>query len=115
MSVGLLYHFTCAHGHAGVERDGFLAPHAHVLLPELGPLVWLTEDPEPDRLAVGLSSTIITCDRMAHRYDVAPETVPDLTWWPFVRDRCAPAVVADLERYGRPSTWWLARSPVLIA
>jgi hypothetical protein len=70
-------------------------------------VIWLTSDPWPARVAAGLTSNLIGCDRMESRY-----VVSDLgACRPWIgspeREGADPAVVADLERYGRPETWWL--------
>lgn len=111
-----LYHFTCTdHGDPAIQASGTLRPNRHPLLPGLGPIVWLTDQPEPHRDAVGLtSSTLLSCDRMAVRYELDQSTITGLIWWPFVRDRCSWTVVADLERYGSPMHWWITGKPILL-
>ena len=108
-----LYHFTCVdHGHPAIQASGVLRPNLHRLLPELGPIVWLTDLAEPTRDAVGLTSVHLSCDRLAVRYELRQGAVADLQWWPFVRERCAPNVVADLQRFGLSSHWWITGKPV---
>jgi hypothetical protein len=109
MASETLWHFTCDHAHAAIGNRGLLRPNAHPLIPELGPVIWLTSDPSPTRDAVGLSSTYITCDRMAYRYRaVDPEVVP----WADARRNVDPRVVTVLESHGDPGTWWLASASV---
>lgn len=112
----VLYHFTCGdHGVPGIEVDGHLRPNEHPLLRNLGPVVWLTDLAEPTKPdAIGLTSRYLQCDRMAVRYVVYRDDVPGLVWWPFVRQGCDPGVVADLERYGWPTRWWLGRGNIPI-
>jgi hypothetical protein len=114
-----LYHFTCLdHGDPGILRTGFLRPHPHPSLPELGPVVWLTEIAVPTHpYDLGLTSDRLSCDRMAVRYTLAHEDVPGLRWWPIARRACDPKVVRDLDSFGRPLTWWVAteRVPVDLA
>jgi hypothetical protein len=44
----VLWHYTCAdHGAPGIDRTGELRPNRHPLLPELGPVVWLTDLTDP--------------------------------------------------------------------
>lgn len=119
-----LWHYTCAdHGLVGIEAaGGVLQPNAHPLLPELGAVVWATEDETlADPAAVGfapgalpwtLAKRLLHCDRTAVRYEVPTAKA---TWWPFVRGRCEPAVVADLESYGKPHEWWVVFGPVAVA
>lgn len=111
----LLYHFTCRdHGAPAIDAAGHLVPRRHPLLPGLGPLVWLTDLPDPPRDALGLTSDVLSCDRMAVRYEASTDIIPDLTWWPFLRDRGDAEVVRDLESYGSPLHWWVARGNVPI-
>lgn len=104
-----LWHFTCGHGYRAIGKRGILKPNPHPLLPELGPVVWLTVHPMPSRDAVGLSSRTLRCDRMAYRYRVR---LQQPVHWPDVRDRAKPEILRDLEAYGEPETWWLAFEPV---
>lgn len=106
-----LWHFTCEHGYAGLRDRGLLRPNRHPLLPHLGPVIWMTMDPEPKRDAVGLSaSVLLTCDRMAYRYSVRP--APSCVSWMEVRDEADPRVLATLESFGAPETWWISRLPL---
>lgn len=66
-----LYHYCCDHSRVGIDADGVLHP---------GPdgLVWLT-DLAPDALpreqlrkALGLTSTMLKCDRLGHAYQANP-------------------------------------------
>lgn len=110
----ILYHYTCAdHGAPGIEADGFLRPNLHPMLRALGPVVWLTDLAHiADPKVVGLTATTLHCDRTAIRYVVFATDVVGLTWWPFARSICDPVVVADLESYGWPTRWWIARENV---
>lgn len=101
-----LYHFTCDHGYEGIQKTGVLVTHPNGLLSALGPLLWLTDDAEPTRDSVGLTSTYLDCDRLAHRYIVHTRAaVP----WVEVRARANPEIVAILERFSAPEHWWVAR------
>lgn len=115
----LLYHFTCCdHGMPGIERTGELRPHLHPLLPEIGPVVWLTDIANITHCganAVGIErtlGTILSCDRTEMRYVVDPARCPGLIRWDEVRGLCNPLVVDDLEEFGWPARWWIARGPV---
>lgn len=111
--MSALYHFTCGHGMVGIERDGYLRPIRHPFLPILGPVVWLTDLERFDRPeVVGLTSSNLDCDRTEFRYRVERSDVPTLRWWSFVAPSCDPGVVADLERFGWPTHWWLASGDV---
>ncbi len=110
MNTPTLYHFTCAHGHAGIRQTKILLPNMHPYMRNLGPLLWLTDvaDP-PTRESVGLQSTWISCDRMTYRYIVRCKAALP---WHEIRSRAPRAVVADLESFGQPDHWWVVRRPV---
>lgn len=110
MSPDRLWHFTCDHGHDAIGTRGLLQPNQHPMMPDLRPVVWLTSDPSPDREAVGLSSSFISCDRMAYRYRVVPPY--DAHAWEDVSMLAPDAVRRDLERFGDPGSWWLCAYPV---
>ena len=106
----VLFHFTCAHGHAGIGRRGLLLPNAHPLI--LEPLVWMTSAPMPDREASGLAAVRTTCDRMQYRYVVTDteHCVPWVDSW--VRHDTRRRVVQLLEEYGDVHHWWVSTHPV---
>lgn len=110
MTIPTLYHFTCAHGHAGIEATHLLRPHIHPLMPGLGPLLWLVDIAEPTRVSAGLTSSHITCDRMAYRYSVRTKAA---IRWMDIRARAPHDVVAVLESFGQPERWWVARRVLL--
>jgi hypothetical protein len=106
-----LWHFTCEHGFAGLKRRGFLQPRVHLLAPELGPVVWLTSDPHPARDDVGLTSSMLSCDRMQHRYRV-DAWGDGCVAWDLVRESVNPRFVHDAESFGKPASWWVSRVPL---
>lgn len=108
----MLYHFTCADGARGIRRDGLIIPNRHPILAG-EPLVWLTGDPRAPRRSLGLSSHILSCDRMAHRFDVEPIYA---LHWSIARVRYDAAAVRSLEaaRGVRPSSWWVTWHPIAI-
>jgi len=63
----VLYHYTCHHGRRGIGFSGFIVP-----TPSLWglPLVWLTDMRPPGREALGLTSHMLDCDRLAYCYKV---------------------------------------------
>jgi hypothetical protein len=105
-----LWHFTCDHGYQGIGRRGTLVPHESPLTGDLGPVVWLTDSPWPDRDATGLTSRFLRCDRMQYRYRItdASKAMP----WGAVRGGVPASVVRDLERYGDPDSWWVSSYPL---
>jgi hypothetical protein len=104
-----LYHFTCHHGHDGITKTGILVPGLHPLMRYLGPLLWLTDLPDPTAESVGLTSEWITCDRLAYRYSVRTRSaVP----WSRVRKKVKGEVVATLESFVQPEHWWVVRRPL---
>lgn len=111
----VLYHYTCVdHGQPGIEHDQKLRPNPHPLLPELGPVVWLTDLAELLNVeTVGLTSQFTKCDRTAVRYEVR-RNANGVVWWPFVRGMCNKSVVADLERDGQPTHWWVCTRPIAV-
>jgi hypothetical protein len=104
-----LYHFTCEHGHTGIMRTCRLLPNVHPYMKHLGPLLWLTDLPEPTRESAGLTSNWTTCDRMAYRYIVRSKAA---IHWPDLRLRAPKDVVEILESFGEPEHWWIARRPL---
>lgn len=107
--VAELYHFTCAHGFAGISRTGVLRPQSHPLMRHLGPLLWLTDLMEPSAESVGLTASLTTCDRLAYRYHVQTRAAMR---WRDLRGRVPCAVVDMLEAHGEPVHWWVARRPL---
>ena len=106
-----LYHFTCAHGFAGISETGILRPNVHPLMRHLGPLLWLTDLPTPSADSVGLTSErLLTCDRLAYRYIIHTRAA---VRWVDIRERVSPALVTVLESYGEPDHWWVVRRPLL--
>ncbi|HKT40022.1 MAG TPA: hypothetical protein VJR48_16740, partial [Ktedonobacterales bacterium] len=88
--VAELYHFTCEHGFAGISRTGMLQPQAHPLMRHLGPLLWLTDLAEPSAERVGLTASLLACDRLAYRYHVHTHAAMR---WRDLRERVPRAVV----------------------
>ena len=67
----MLWHYTCAHVAGKIGRRGMLIPHPQLLLPGAPRLIWLTDvDGVDGRESVGLTSVMLTCDRMQFRYIV---------------------------------------------
>jgi len=112
-----LWHYTCAHGRAGIGRLGLLKPPERLqpghqaLLPRhmqwLSRCVWATDLDRPDAEALGLTSTTLGCDRTAFRYRL---TVPGsvIPWREWSRYLDVEAV-AGLESApgAQPDRWWV--------
>lgn len=118
-----LYHYTCSHSRAELGDYGTLLPTAdRADISHLGInawpafFVWLTDRPEPDADALGLTRNYIACDRTEHRYRVtdASTTVP---WLDHLQAEPQYASVAMLlESPGAdPSAWWVSKMPVPVA
>lgn len=103
----MLYHYTCDHGRKGIGLTGWLNPVEGLA----GPLVWLTDMDQPDRLALGLTSHLLACDRLDYRYQVRAEM--EVEHWPtsLVRARAPELAVMMLESVAGvdPSRWFVTR------
>ena len=101
-----LYHFTCDHGRQAIGKAGLIRPNRRAMVP----VAWFTDLPDPDALALGLTSILLSCDRLAHRYRVtdARDVVP---WAEF---DAHPDIRVCLESAPgvRPDHWFVASRPV---
>lgn len=104
-----LYHFTCEHGREGIARTGTLIPRTHPFMQHLGPLLWLTDLAEPTPESVGLTSTTLSCDRLAHRFIVQSHAA---VRWTEIRRMVPRDVVESLEAFSKPAHWWIVRRPL---
>lgn len=75
----------------------------------LGPLLWLTDLSEPLPDQVGLSSEILSCNRLEHRITVQSKAVNS---WSDLRSKVANDVLRDLEAHAEPNHWFVARRPL---
>ncbi len=105
-----LYHYTCDHARREIAHDRVLRPMLHPLLGVR--YVWLTDAPEPDRDALGLTSRTLPCDRT--RWRVTVERSPSVRPWLSVRSRFVPSVVADLEHGALPARWFVSVEPLAV-
>jgi hypothetical protein len=111
-----LYHFTCGHGRQRIGPQGWLLPAATVAgrRAGLGPqasYVWLTDLDTPVPGVLGLTSSIIACDRTQYRYRVI--STQGVMPWTSARQALDPRVLEVLE--APPALlrhWWVARVPV---
>ena len=105
-----LYHYTCRHRAAMIERDGWLHPNPQ---PVIGyPLVWATDLDEPDVEALGLTSHTLRCDRSEVRLRVDPSDLEP--WLAWCHGRVDPRVRSELAFGRRPARWWVAQVPVRV-
>ncbi|MEU8199507.1 hypothetical protein AB0C10_37560 [Microbispora amethystogenes] len=106
----MLWHYTCDHGAAGIQREGIIRPNLHPLLGV--PVAWFTDLDPAHRFEIGLTSDRLACDRMAHRFATADR----LVWWPLAaRSLRVPAPVrAELETGRLPAHWWVSLTEVAI-
>lgn len=93
-----LYHWTCDHGAQGINRDGVVRPNPHPLL-SMEPLVWLTDLDAASPWNLGLTSEILSCNRMAHRFEVE-HTATVMPWSAYCRIRRVPRSVRDALEIG---------------
>jgi hypothetical protein len=107
----VLYHYTCAHGAAGIRRDRQLVGNPHPYLLEAGPLIHLTDLERPDRYGLGLTSYGLGCDRTAYRVTVATESAGH---WPVFARAMRREVRERFEACpgALPMHWWIGREPI---
>lgn len=115
----VLYHYTCEHSAKSILAEGELHGNEHPLMPEAGPIIWLTDMEVPDRLALGLTSRLLRCDRTAHRFAVRTDRAQH---WPVAARRPELAAARRLLEFApgvRPAHWWVVLNagplPVLVA
>jgi hypothetical protein len=112
----VLWHHTCIHSARQIGKQGYLVP-GQVLLPEKvlpwpSHFVWLTDLPGANVAALGLTRTVITCDRTAYRYRVA-ETYTAVEPWIEVRTGLPAEWLDYLETPGvMLRHWWVSHGPV---
>jgi hypothetical protein len=107
-----LWHFTCAHSVASIERLRSLRPHPHPLLD--ASLVWLTDLDRPFRDALGLTSHTLMCDRTEHRFEALDTS--SAVWWPSYaratnvdRQTCR---ALEMAAGAMPAHWWVSAAAV---
>jgi len=106
-----LYHYACSHSAAGIRADGFLRPHAQVLLGDVK-LVWLTDMEVPDADALGLTSWTLRCDRTEHRFEVDYDAQ---RWVSYARGLTPEQRWAlEIAPGARPMHWWVSTESVPI-
>lgn len=106
-----MWHYTCDHSADGIRRDGTVKPHPQPALAGV-PLSWWTDLERGHRFEVGLTSQILGCDRMRHRFEIKDPSA--LTPWSIAaRLLKVPREVRDDLEDGRlPAHWWVAFTDV---
>lgn len=111
----ILWHYTCDHAAPKIRASGMLHGSAHRMLPQIGPIVWLTDLDIGARVQLGLPPIQPGCDRVAYRVTV--ELAEPLRWaswarrnlpkaqWTAVEANCPGSLVAQ---------WWLSLASVPI-
>lgn len=102
----LLYHYTCDDAYPLILSDD-------VLLPGPDGLVWLTDiAPPAPRLALGLTSYSLSCDRLAHVFEIEPTTYTQ--WWMEYRQRHRELWEKETSTGVMPMHWWVSEQPLPI-
>ena len=109
-----LFHYTCDHGRDAILADGGM------LRPGFDGFVWMTDLDVPYRVALGLTSQILSCDRTAHRFELVMPEWNDTPPWPAVpwmelrKMRGFKLMAYVLEAAGTmPRHWFVSSRPVL--
>lgn len=105
----IYYHFTCSHRVRAINASRRLKPMGN------WSLIWLTDLPDPPRTALGLTSYILSCDRMEWRYTV-DDTDGQVMRWTDYRRAHRPPWAAEIESAegAMPAHWFVAAAPLAI-
>jgi hypothetical protein len=107
-----LYHFTCSHAAKSIERERWLRPNRHVSLDH--ELVWLTDLDRPSIYGLGLTSTILRCDRTEWTV-IVPQSDAIVSWGSWAHEHKIGRQMRDELEYGAmPAHWYIAELPVPI-
>ena len=109
-----LWHYTCDHGREGIGAVGVVRP---TMQPILGvSLAWFTDMAAPDRAALGLTSTVIACDRTRNRYRVLDPARCE-PWWQWCRRMTVPRSRRELLEAApgaAPAHWWVSEAALAV-
>lgn len=110
-----LYHYTCVHRARLIGQRGTLNPNPQPFLDGRA-LVWLTDLAEPDRDGLGLTSSMLHCDRTEIRYTVVDsQNVAVMSWHQWAEIEHIPRNVRSaLEFGGKPLHWYVALGPIQV-
>ena len=106
-----LYHFTCAHRAPLIGGRGVLKPNPQPMLGGVA-LVWLTDLAVPDRDGLGLTSSLVRCDRTEFRYRALSHIGVQAWMISSWRARLHSDLLADFELFGQPLRWFVSAQPV---
>lgn len=115
MKPRALYHFTCDRGRAGIAASGLMVwPRKRL---GTKPLAWFTDLAAPSREALGLTSTVLSCDRMRYRFRLVrgPKLVP---WSEYLQTATAEdrelAEMLAMAPGAQPEHWFVSPTPVKV-
>lgn len=109
-----VFHLTCPHGAAKIIEAGLLViPQKQVVIGDME-LAWFTHVPSAKKVALGLTSHSLKCDRTERLFRVLEPK--KLYRWNDVRAVIPRRAVVELEaaRGTKPEWWWVAQEPVLV-
>lgn len=108
-----LFHYTCSHSAPLIAKARWLQANPHPFMPEVGPLIWLTDLNHPDRHGLGLTSRMLRCDRTRWR---AVVVASEAIHWPVFARTIPRRVREELEGVpgALPMHWYVARGMVPI-
>lgn len=114
-----LYHYSCRHSADSIAATGILRPNRQPVLANL-PLIWFTTLRTAPRTGLGLTSTILDCDRMECLYRVVDEDEHLVVRWgdlkmaPAFEPYLGGARQLDAARGAKPGLWAVALQPVRV-
>lgn len=117
----ILYHYTCSHSAAKIDKTWTLLAHPHSMLPQAPPFVWLTdlliegEPAEVERRALGMpldpNAIGQGCDRFGWRAAVFAPDPLGRRWAKWARRNLPAAQVTAVESNvpgTLPAHWWFS-------
>lgn len=116
-----LFHFTCDHAAPLIRRCGEIHPQAP-WLPQTGlanapPVVWLTDLRAPKADDVGLTSTMLRCNRLEFRFTILTDRA--IPWLHFIETYTPDSGwLSMLHGFGQiethPEHWFVATEPISV-
>lgn len=104
-----LYHYTCHHARDQIVVSMILKPNKR----SYGKLLWLTDLDRPAVHALGLTSYMLNCDRIAYKITVDTDLARPWTVW--AHENKVPSLVRlalDGSDGAQPRNWWISTEPV---